>query len=63
MTFAEVLFWVCGLLALNNTLFLLLSLAPLLWKWHQEVQTRTKLTPVPLAVEPNRSRTPQPRVF
>ncbi len=51
MTLVEAPFWVWSLIALNSSLFLLLSLIPLLWEWHQEVQARTKLRLVPLVIE------------
>jgi hypothetical protein len=51
MTLAEAPFWVWGLLAVNSSLFLLLSLTPLLWEGHQEHQAKTKLIPVPLVLE------------
>lgn len=51
MTLAEAPFWVWGLIALNSSLFFLMSLTPLLWKWHQEHQAKAKLRLVPLVVE------------
>ncbi len=52
MTFAEAPFGVWVSLVLNSSLFLLMCLAPLLWKRHQEDQAKTRLQPVPLGVKP-----------
>ncbi len=51
MTLTEAPFWVWGLIALNSSLFLLMSLTPLVWEWYQEDQAKTKLRLVPLVVE------------
>ena len=51
MILTEAPFWVWGLIALNSSLFLLMSLTPLLREWYQEDQARTKLSLVPLVVE------------
>lgn len=51
MTLTEAPFWVWGLIALNSSLFLLMSLTPLLWQWHHEIQIKAALQPVPLVVE------------
>lgn len=51
MTLAEAPFWVWSLLALNSSLFLSMSLTPLLLVWYQENQARLKPQPVPLLVE------------
>ncbi|MBX3052172.1 MAG: hypothetical protein KF753_11890 [Caldilineaceae bacterium] len=53
MTIAEAPFWVWVSLVLNSSLFLVMCLAPILWKRHQEEQAKTKLQPVPVKIKPN----------
>ena len=51
MTLTEAPFWVWGLMALNSSLFLLMSLTPLLREWFQKNEIRAGLPDRPAAVE------------
>lgn len=62
MTLLEAPFWVSVPLLLSSSLFLILCLTPLLWQWHQEVQIKRTLQPIPIvaAVQRNACATESP---